>query len=342
MAQEYRFLYTADVHGNRYQYLSALCTAFELGLEGVIFGGDIAPKEGNEKDGAHWKFGHKTRNPKAQRDFYEEWMIPLFDEFRNNTGIEIYTMMSNDDFKVNMDILERASDNCKLKLLHERVHRLPNGLSVVGNSYVNITPFVNKDWEKWDLSDASQMVGDKESRNRLEGYSSSEEGFDGYTTEVKGYFKIDFRTIPKTNSLEAQLSDRIRPLSDPQKTIYVFHAPPYATNVDQMRDHIPIGSQAVRKYFEEIGGLLGLHGHIHETVDVSGHHTDVVGDTLVAAPRNDPFDRPTNHYTNYNRKLAALIVSANEQGVVNIERRIIDYDKILSAMPQSLSRFKID
>ena len=310
---EYRFLYVADVHGNKYQTLSSLVTAFILKLDGVVFGGDIAPKEGNEEDGSHRKLGHRTRHPESQREYYEDFMIPLFEDYAlHTTDIDIYTMMSNDDFRVNMSLLEEAAKEGKFKLLHEQAHQLPNGLFIVGTSYVDLTPFVNKDWEKWDLSDPEASV---DPRTRLKGYSSTKNGL------------IDYNSIPRTDSLEAHLFSKIMPLSDPTKTIYIIHAPPYNTDLDQRIDGSHGGSKAVRMYFEEVGALLGLHGHFHETVDVSGNFLDKVGDTIVAAPGNNPFKPSDKYYTDYSRTLRALIVSASEEGL-RIKRVAIEFDEI--------------
>lgn len=300
--QPFCFLFTADVHGNPYQYLIALWKAFDLRLDGVVFGGDISPKEGNSRDGAHWKLGHRTRTPQAQRRFYEDWMIPLFSGFTRATRIPIFTMMGNDDFSVNMDLLEDTDAQGALRLLHERAHALPNGLWIAGESFVSLTPFANKDWEKWDESSPNALVAH---RNRLEGHISTKDGF----------VETDFRSIPRSDSMEARLFDGVRHLSDPAKTIYVFHDPPFGTHLDQLTDGTHVGSRAVRRYVEEVGGRLGLHGHIHETVEASGHFRDRVGNTLVAAPGNDPFNHPTGYYADYRRALYALVVSASPESV---------------------------
>lgn len=333
---EYLFLYTADVHGNRYQTLSALLKALYLGLEGVVFGGDIAFKEGNKEDGPHWKLGHKTRNPEAQKKYYENFMIPLFEDFTASTGIDIYLMMGNDDFRINMPILEQANKEGKFKLLHEQPHKLPNGLFIVGDSHIDLTPFVNKDWEKWDLTSESTEI--KKPGIRYNGFSSTDKGFSNYCIQVEGYYKVDFNKIPHTDSLEAHLFSVIRHLSDPQKTIYVFHAPPYFTHIDLMQDE-HAGSLAVRRYFEQVGGLLGLHGHIHGAVDDSGHFLDKVGSTIVAAAGNNPYNFPTNYYTDYSRTLHALIVSASEARQ-RVERVAVEFDTIDSSkIPQRISKY---
>tara|TARA_Y100000031_G_scaffold20997_1_gene21687 strand:- start:288 stop:1277 length:990 start_codon:yes stop_codon:yes gene_type:complete len=311
----FTFLETADVHGNKGQIYVALKRAEELGLHAVIFGGDIAPKEGNEIDGPHWIPGHKTRNPEAQARFYKEWMIPTFDEFTSATGIEVYAMMGNDDFIVNMPILEEADEAGQLRLLHERAHELPSGIFLVGMSYISPTPFGNKDWEIWDLKTPS----DTDQRNRYDG---------GIATLDNGSRDVDFSKIPRANSLETYLLETIKPLSDPRRTIYGFHNPPYDTPADQMKDKegkvIKIGSRAERAYIERHQPILVSGGHIHECVRVSGKFEGRIGGTVVVYPGNDPHNRPSENYTSYRRNLKAVVGEVNGDRI-NLLRESIDF-----------------
>lgn len=312
---EYSLLFTADVHGNQGQITAALKRAEQLGLDAIVFGGDIAPKEGNLEDGAHWKPNHKTRNPEAQRSFYHNFMIPIFSRY-SRTGFDVFAMMGNDDFRVNMDILEEANASGKLRLLHDREYQLPNGLWIVGTSWVDITPFLNKDWEKHDTTVPDE---DNKEKRRI-----------GYVADLNGGIGqiVDFNSVPTTDSLKSHLFGTIQSLSPPDRTIYVFHAPPYNTNLDQViRDGqiVHLGSMAVRRYFEKIGGLLGLHGHIHETVAVSGEFQDNVGNVKAASPGNSPYESPTNNYTNYRNNVAVLIIKMND-GRIDVQREKIHFD----------------
>lgn len=309
---DYKFLYTADVHGNKYQYLAAFEKAKELNLDAVVFGGDLAPKMKEKEDGTIQSYSSMESMLKAQKEFYN-WMVPEFEKFTKETGIDVYAMLGNDDFKSNEKMLKKASEQGKFKLLNGNSYKINNKVDIVGNSYVDLTPFKIKDWEMWDLS--SDTVADN-LYNDLHGYLSNNNEFS----------EIDFKKIdPKENSLEKYLSNRIKNLSDPQKTIYVFHAPPYKTNLDLLPNGVNAGSKAIKKYFEEQGGLLGLHGHIHEAVDSSGKYIDKIRDTTVASPGNHPYDHEGNK-GKYNKKLNALLISLNGKEVENIERKPINYE----------------
>jgi len=308
---DYKFLYTADIHGNKYQYPAAFEKAKELSLDAVVFGGDLSPKMKEKEDGTIQNYSSMESMLNSQKEFYD-WVIPEFEKFTKETGIEIYAMLGNDDFKTNEQILKKASEQGKFKLLHENSYKLNDYVNIVGNSYVNLTPFMIKDWEMWDLNSDTL---ENNLHNLLIGRLSNK----------KGFSEIDFKKIdPEKNSLEEYLSNNIKNLSEPEKTIHVFHAPPYKTNLDVLSNGLNVGSRAIKKYFEKQGGLLGLHGHIHESIDMSGKYTDKIGNTPVASPGNHPYDHPGNH-GKYNKKLHGLLISLNGTEIENIERELINY-----------------
>ena len=98
---------------------------------------------------------------------------------------------------------------------------------------------------------------------------------------------------------------------NPDKTIYVFHSPPNDTNLDQIQTNIHVGSYAIREFIEKHQPFLTLHGHIHETVDVSGQFTDKIGNTICMAPGNH----------NVGDKLALLVIDTDK--IDKTKRKII-------------------
>ncbi|MEE9323388.1 MAG: metallophosphoesterase [Candidatus Aenigmarchaeota archaeon] len=77
-----------------------------------------------------------------------------------------------------------------------------------------------------------------------------------------------------------KLSEKI----DPKKTIYVFHAPPHGTKLDMLLNGEHKGSEAIRNFIEKKQPLLCLHGHIHESSEVSGAVRQRIGKTLCVNP----------------------------------------------------------
>ena len=100
-----------------------------------------------------------------------------------------------------------------------------------------------------------------------------------------------FRELP-----EDQLGERVdkilEKVTDPGRTIFNFHAPPFGTGIDEApaldadmnikaggRAMRPVGSKSIRAAEERVQPLLGLHGHIHESKGVFR-----LGETLVLNP----------------------------------------------------------
>jgi Icc-related predicted phosphoesterase len=74
--------------------------------------------------------------------------------------------------------------------------------------------------------------------------------------------------------------------TDPGKTIYVFHAPPRGTNLDMLHSGEHAGSKSIRNFIEKNQPLLSLHGHIHESPEISGTIKQRIGKTLCVNPGN--------------------------------------------------------
>jgi len=73
---------------------------------------------------------------------------------------------------------------------------------------------------------------------------------------------------------------------DADRTVFVFHAPPFGTKLDMLRNGEHKGSVAIRRFIEDTQPLVTLHGHIHESPQVSGQMKQKIGRTLCLNPGN--------------------------------------------------------
>ena len=73
---------------------------------------------------------------------------------------------------------------------------------------------------------------------------------------------------------------------DMARTIVHLHAPPKNTKLDVLYDGSHVGSTAIRAFIEEQQPALTLHGHIHESLDLSGSAVDQLGRTVCVNPGN--------------------------------------------------------
>ena len=192
------------------------------------------------------KGGHTVEDAvKTQKEFLEKFFIPELGKLKK----DIFFIMGNDDFRINEAILENANEN--LKYINKKRFNLFNK-SIVGYSFVNPTPFRLKDWEKFEdnKKEAPAQLHDYEIRT---------------VKNEQGTIKEDLQTFVK--------------LSNPKKTIYVIHAPPSNTKLDIITSGIHVGSKAISEFIEKEQPYLALHGHIHESPQMSGSFIDRIGKT---------------------------------------------------------------
>jgi len=251
-----RLLYAADLHGNPSLYKKLFTIA--LKAHAVVIGGDVLPKTGD--------FAGLI---KEQQRFIVEELRPRLESFHDdNRDIAVFLMMGNDDFQINMNLLEDMEAEGICQLLHMRTHVLARDLSIAGYSCVRPTPFSCKDWERYD--DRQRILQPGPYRPVI--------------STVDGLVDIDEQEWFGSHAMIEEDLEELAKISDPKKTVYVIHDPPWNTNLDVLYNGQHIGSMAVRRFIERHQPPLVLSGHIHESPKASGKITDRIGDTLCVNP----------------------------------------------------------
>jgi Icc-related predicted phosphoesterase len=131
------------------------------------------------------------------------------------------------------------------------------------------------------------------------------EWVDGHAVELdKGIEVVGYSWVNPTpwdspreyqeERLEADLHGLTGLLSDPERSIWNIHAPPFDSGLDSapaVSDDfklitdggqprmVPVGSRAVRSVLESVQPLVGVHGHVHES-----RNRAKLGRTLVVNP----------------------------------------------------------
>jgi len=186
----------------------------------------------------------------------------------SNPAADVFLMMGNDDFSVNMDLLEEMGSEGLCKLLHMRTHRLTEGLSIAGYSCVRPTPFSCKDWERYDDEQKILQPGP----------------YKPVISTANGLIDINEQEWYASQPTMEEDLEQLAQMSDPKKTVYRSHDPPYDTTLDLLFNGQHIGSAAVRRFIERHQPPLVLSGHIHESPKASGKITDRIGDTVCVNP----------------------------------------------------------
>jgi Icc-related predicted phosphoesterase len=240
-------IYITDVHANK-GHLKGICgIAYRRGVDCLIMGGDIVPKELPSMDIIE-----------VQRKYLEEEFIPAMAGLKERLpDIRIFLDMGNDDLLCNRTLLETGGEGNLFHLLHMNKLPLTDELDIVGYMNVPVTPYAIKDWEKVDTKRHPFHGKDY----RLLGYKS-----------IGGRMRQWYLDTSSEDSIESDMSALSGKVDGP--FIFVSHSPPYGTALDMLDDCSHAGSMAIRDFIELWGGrgklIASFHGHIHESPFVSG------------------------------------------------------------------------
>lgn len=239
-----RCAFCADLHGVGVLFQKLEEFSVKNGIEVVIMGGDLCPHAHLSLKGAVC----------YQKEFIDGFFKGYLGKLQSN-NIAVFGMMGNDDFRANMGSLEALERLGLIHLLHQKAHSL-GVIAIVGYSFVPQMPFLLKDWEKMDDEKARPM-----------------------TNPAK-----DILSLPRETGTIRDDMGNLAKLSDPKKTAYVFHSPPFNSNLDLTHRGLHVGSKSIRSFIEREQPPLTLHGHIHESPQVSGSWKEWVGSTLCINP----------------------------------------------------------
>jgi len=249
-------LFATDLHGHSDRYEKLFRAVQERPPRALFLGGDLLP--------------HFARKQDVPDDFLGEYLTPRLESLRATMGERyprVFVIMGNDDLRIEERKVQKIAERGLWQYAHLRRLEL-DGYPVYGYACVPPTPFLLKDWEKYDVS-----------RYTPPGSVSPEEGR---------------RTVPvePREARHSSIADDLQTLvgdDDLSEAVLLFHTPPHDTALDRvatdgkMIDHVPldlhVGSIAVRRLIETRQPLVTLHGHIHESTRLTGKWRDRIGRT---------------------------------------------------------------
>jgi Icc-related predicted phosphoesterase len=248
--------FAADLHGRVDRY-EKLFRAMEAEPPRAVFlGGDLLPHYGRDRGGPD--------------DFLGDFVSSRLESLRGATADRfpsVFVIMGNDDPRVEEGTVIEIAERGLWRYAHGRRFELGR-YRVYGYSFVPPTPFLLKDWEKYDVS-----------RYTPPGSVSPEHGRRSVPVEPR---EIRYSTIAQ--DLHALAGD-----DDVTDAVFLFHSPPHETTLDRAAldgktiEHVPldlhVGSIAVRRFVEQRQPLVTLHGHIHESTRLTGRWRERIGRT---------------------------------------------------------------
>jgi Icc-related predicted phosphoesterase len=251
-------VYTSDLHGNKELYQELFELAEQRKAQAVIIGGDMLP--------IHGPFHHSLQE---QQDFVFSYLEQVIEDFLSRAPqATVYAMLGNDDWQASNTHLGILEEKGILRLLHAAGHDLGEGYNLIGYGHVPPTPFTIKDGERRDLH--QDVVEPQRCTACLS------QGGRIVVVDPRQYFA-------NVMSIEEEL-EQLPKGKDPCRTVYVMHSPPFHTNLDRLFDGRWVGSRAIRAFIERRQPYLTLHGHIHESSEISTTYWDRIGETICINP----------------------------------------------------------
>lgn len=248
-----KLLFVTDLHGCEWKYDRLLDAARDFQADVVINGGDMLPKQGS---------------PFAQGEFITDYLAPHFAQFE---AARIYYLcyLANDDLRIFDELFETTCTEYSFIVNLAQRRYMIGKYEFVGMNWVVDYPFRLKDRCRMDTSDYvfQQQFGT--------GLLSTESGF----KELENWLAYA-RTLPT-------IEDELNHLPDPtnmKKAVYAIHMPPHRLGLDECGQGRRVGSKAVYDFLEQHQPMLSLHGHIHESPDVSGEWRGKIGKTICIQP----------------------------------------------------------
>jgi Icc-related predicted phosphoesterase len=247
------FLFVTDLHGSRWKYERTLVLAEELHADLVVNGGDMFPH---------------GRLHEEQERFLREYLDPLFARYQA-AGIRHLGLTANDDLRAHDPLFEAVCG--KYPLAEDIAGRIVavGGHEFIGMNLVTDFPFRLKDRARMDAR----------------GFRFPPQSGRGILSTPGGWEEIpDWPAYAATlPTIEEELS-RLPEPRDPAHAVYVLHGPPSGLGLDVCRGGAAVGSQATLAFLETRQPLLSLHGHIHESPEVSGAWKATIGRTVCIQP----------------------------------------------------------
>jgi uncharacterized protein len=254
-----RICFTSDFHGSPdlYAQLDQLLAGDPPDL--LILGGDM------------FADGDAADPVASQRAYVEGEFLKTLRRWKSRQpGLAIAAILGNHDWGLMQDVL-RVAGRGDVSVLELGRPLSLGGINLVGYSITPPTPHFVKDLERLD---------------RAEDEPPADGGMVWDATAGRPVAVTAAEHFAGRPSMQDELS---RAAAATQPWILVAHAPPVGGKLDRLPTvPYPVGSHAVRAFILARQPLVSLHGHIHESPDVTGAYFEMLGATLCVNPGQSP------------------------------------------------------
>lgn len=253
-----KLLYASDLHGSEGHYARLAVAAGKHRPEIVVLGGDMLPDD-------------SALEPETlgvgQPEFVRQQFQKAVEAIRAACNpLAILVIHGNHDWASSAAATKDLAKEGLFTVLDHETPFVIRRLGFVGYSCSPPTPWFVKDFERLDQpGDATPLLGGARWDPRFS------------------------KAIPHSAAVifneASTIADDLAKLCPPARPwVFVAHAPPFGTKLDQSYKGESWGSRAIRDAIEKHQPLLSLHGHVHESPVVSGSFTHRLGNTIAINP----------------------------------------------------------
>ncbi len=259
--------FATDLHGRGGRYRK-LFEAIERERPVAVFlGGDLLPSGLGAMTGV-----------KEYEDFLEDIFAAGFRKLKTSLGAgypAVFVILGNDDARIREQEIKNHESQGLWTYVHEQCISWRDYF-VYGYAFVGPTPFMLKDWERYDVSRYLDPL---------------------CVAPEEGWLSVP---VTKSTLKHQTIQDDLQKLAqenDLSRAIFLFHTPPYNTSLDRaaldgkkvnyVELDVHVGSIAVRRFIESRQPLLTLHGHIHESARITGAWKERIGNTFAFSAAHD-------------------------------------------------------
>jgi|APIni6443716594_1056825.scaffolds.fasta_scaffold64590_1 Icc-related predicted phosphoesterase len=259
--------FVSDLHGKMSRYKTLFKLIKKEKPDFVFIGGDLLPHRSIQPGQTH----------ADEFDFVRDFMIPKFDKLRETLDCaypDIFLIPGNDDLKILFDAVTGGEKSELWRNLHN--HCVVIGkYRLYGYGCVPPTPFMNKDWDRFDILKEIEM---------------------GCIAPANGFHSMPPDHDPANDTIQNDLQTLVNE-DILEFGVFLFHSPPYQTLLDCATNHTlapgqrpaitHAGSKAIRNFIEGKQPYITLHGHIHESPGITGEWKQPFGRTWSFSAAHD-------------------------------------------------------
>ncbi len=259
--------FVSDLHGKMSRYGVLLKIIKREKPDFVFIGGDLLPHRKIEAGEIH----------DEGIDFVKDFLIQKFTKLKEKMDCaypDIFLIPGNDDHKILFGSVVEGEKKDLWRNLHNQCVVIGK-YRFYGYACVPPTPFRNKDWDRFDISNEIEI---------------------GCISPADGYHSMPPDHDPENDTIQKDL----QVLTNDDKmefSVFLFHSPPYntlldhatlhAVNPDQPSVTLNVGSKAIRNLIDEKQPFITMHGHIHESPRISGEWKQRLGRTCSFSAAHD-------------------------------------------------------